>query len=178
MKFTYYYMTNFLNKQEIKKINSLVNKIGVPFHRQAPTVKTSTCHSFSFEKLGQIKDFKKALLWINREAFGFNLFSETIDPPIRNIYSHKHKGQYKWHFDAEAHTTNYTTKLTALFNLSEKPYKGGDFYLLDGKELLIKELSQPGTLFVFPSFYLHKVTPVTKGERITGTIFMTGPKWK
>ncbi len=178
MKFTYFFMKNFLNTKEIKKINSVAKRTGKPFHKSAPTIKTSTCTTFPYAELNKIKDFKSAILWINREAFGVDLYENINDPVVQNVYSSKHQGQYKWHFDSEPHQSNYTSKLTTLINLSEKPYQGGDFFIFDGKEVLIKELNEPGTLFTFPSFYLHKVSPVTQGERITGTIFMTGPKWK
>ena len=34
----------------------------------------------------------------------------------------------------------------------------------------------PGTVIAFKSYLLHEVTPVTKGERITLTYFIRGPK--
>ena len=181
MKFTYFFIKNFLNKKEIKKINSLINKVGKPFNKQAPTVKTSICHTIPYKEIHKIKDFKSIISWSNREAFALDLYEnifDTYDACVRNIYSSKLKGEYKWHFDAEPHQSNYTIKLTTLINLSEKPYEGGDFFIFDGKKDLIKEFKEPGSVLIFPSFYLHQVSPVTKGERITATIFVTGPKWK
>ena len=34
----------------------------------------------------------------------------------------------------------------------------------------------PGTVIAFKSYLPHEVTPVTKGERITLTYFIRGPK--
>ena len=73
---------------------------------------------------------------------------------------------------------NYAIKLTTLINLSVDEYEWGEFSLWDGGAVVIKPFKKPGTLITFPSFYLHKVNPVTKGQRISGTFFMTGPKWK
>ena len=68
--------------------------------------------------------------------------------------------------------------LKTLINLSEKEYEGGDLYIWWGEPLHVKEFSKPGSVLVFPSFMAHKVTPVTKGERITLAIWKKGPWWQ
>jgi len=37
---------------------------------------------------------------------------------------------------------------------------------------------EQGTLTIFPSFVLHKVTPVTKGERNSLVTWVTGKQFK
>ena len=66
-------------------------------------------------------------------------------------------------------------KLTCLLNLSEEPYEGGDFYLAVNKEKL--EFGS-GDGLVFTSLIAHKITPITKGERISLTYWGDGPAWK
>ena len=65
-----------------------------------------------------------------------------------------------------------------LINVSTKKYEGGDFYICAGKEKHIKELNEPGNILMLKSHLLHKVTPVTKGERRTLTIFLKGPSFR
>ena len=66
-------------------------------------------------------------------------------------------------------------KLTCLLNLSEKPYEGGDFYLtFDNKKIKFKS----GEALIFNSLIAHKVSPITKGERITLTYWGIGPVWR
>jgi len=178
MKFTYYYITNYLTKAEIKKINRQFNNHSKTFNKQAPTVKSSICTDMTYDKIKEIKDIRKTILLINREVFGFNIYESIEDKIIQNKYKASNRGQYKWHHDSEPLSKNYTLKLTALINLSEKPYEGGIFKLFYGKPIHVKEFDQPGSMIVFPSYFLHKVTPVTKGERISCTIFETGPWWK
>jgi len=179
MKYNYYFLKDFVNQKERQQINSLINEKGELFKEQATTVKTAVCHEIPYNLIHNIKDIKSAVNWINRQAFGVEVYSNIMtDNFIRNIYKSSNKGEYKWHFDAEPHDYNFTIKLTTLINLSENPYEGGEFFYWDGKPVAIPEYQEPGTLLTFPSFYLHQVTPVTKGERITGTFFMTGPKWK
>lgn len=181
MKFTYYIIENYLSNKQIKVINDLIDQKGKSFYSPSSTdkVKTSICHQIDYKLIECIKDIKGTINWINREAFGVDIYSQlNTDQFIRNIYADINEGEYNWHFDADPHSYNYTIKLTTLINLSNENYEGGEFLLWDGKPITIKQYQKPGTLITFPSFYLHKVNPVTKGKRISGTFFMTGPKWK
>ena len=60
--------------------------------------------------------------------------------------------------------------MAVLINLSE----GGD--LIVNKE--DTTFRMPGTIIAFKSHLPHEVTPVTKGERITLTYFINGPKFQ
>ena len=69
-------------------------------------------------------------------------------------------------------------KLSFSLQLSNpKEYKGGDFnlHLSSKKTTLLKE---QGTLLVFPSYVLHQVKKVTKGERNSLVGWVTGPPFK
>jgi PKHD-type hydroxylase len=69
-------------------------------------------------------------------------------------------------------------KFTSILNLSTKPYTGGELTLFLGNEVLVDMLNTPGSLIVFPSFYYHKVSKVTSGERCTLSSWWYGPNWK
>ena len=60
-----------------------------------------------------------------------------------------------------------------------KKYQGGDLKLHNGsdKDASIMSKAQ-GTLILFPSFILHEVTPVTKGERNSLVSWITGKPFK
>ena len=66
-------------------------------------------------------------------------------------------------------------KLTCLLNLSEETYEGGEFCLLSSNN---SQEFTSGMGLIFNSLIAHKVTPVTKGERITLTYWAEGPSWK
>ena len=86
--------------------------------------------------------------------------------------------EYNWHIDA-TRTDEEDVKFTILINLSEKKYKGGELqYWVNEKPHTIKELSHSGDIVMFRSFFLHKVTPIISGERITLSLFLTGPKFQ
>jgi len=176
MKFTYYFLNDYLNKEEIKKINDVFRDKPNNFHKKAPTTKTSTAKEISYDEIGKIKNIEYTISYLNRLVFGFDLYENIYDGVVQNKYTNK--GQYKWHYDGEPYDVNFTIKLTTLINVSEKKYTGGKFMIFDGKPLHVKEFDKPGTLICFPSFFLHRVTPVTKGERTTITIFKSGRWWK
>ena len=86
--------------------------------------------------------------------------------------------EYEWHKDAETFKAS-DIKLTALINISENSFSGGEFNLLNSKNVtLAPELSNPGSMIVFNSFILHKVDPIIKGTRKTLTFFAKGPAFK
>ena len=95
-----------------------------------------------------------------------------------NTYSSKNKGCYNYHADGSPYEKEYTLKLTVLLNLSTEKYKGGDFYIWDGEDVRIKQFNKPGALLVFPSYFPHKVTPVTEGKRTTLVLWKKGPWWR
>jgi PKHD-type hydroxylase len=47
-----------------------------------------------------------------------------------------------------------------------------------GKEFIVPEIKKSGNMIIFPSFFLHKVTPVIKGDRKTLTAWIAGPKFQ
>jgi len=178
VKFTYYYILDYLKPNEIKKINFSFKNKSNDFKQQATTVKTSQAVQMPYEELKKIKDVNYNILEINRTVYGFDLYENINDWVVQNTYHSRNQGEYKWHMDGEQYDKKYTVKLTTLINLSEKKYSGGKLFIFDDRPIEVKQLNKPGSLVVFPSFLLHKVTPVTKGTRITATIFKTGRWWK
>ena len=109
---------------------------------------------------------------LNKEVFGYDVYWDFhLDTLTYNVYGIK--GEYDWHIDAERKSCDM--KLTCLLNLSEEPYEGGEFYTIDNQE---EHKFTSGMGLVTTSLIAHKVTPVTKGERITLTYWATGPAWR
>tara|TARA_R110000803_G_scaffold18626_1_gene49461 strand:+ start:233 stop:832 length:600 start_codon:yes stop_codon:yes gene_type:complete len=91
---------------------------------------------------------------------------------------------YGYHMDSfyEGHRR----KLSMTVNLTEgREYGGGDLYFksidrnkLEVTEFTNKEFRSKGTLCVFPSYEIHKVTPVTKGTRYSLVLWSVGDPFK
>jgi len=178
----YYYWNNVLSKQEIKNINFLLDKHKKEkepiFAKAKESKKTSTVYpikiKFLKEKLNKI--FYNITL-VNQDRYGYDLYNFNDNDKLNyNIYE---KGEeYEWHTDGETFKAS-DIKLTILVNISESPFLGGEFNLLNSKDVnLVPELNNPGSMIVFNSFILHKVDPIIKGTRKTLTFFAKGPAFK
>ena len=106
--------------------------------------------------------------------FGFVTFPPNIwDTAMYNVYSGDTRGHYGQHSDLSRSWT-YDSKMTFLLNLSPDEYEGGDL-IVDNR---LTNFRKPGSVILFKSNLMHEVTPVTKGERITLTYFINGPKFQ
>ena len=88
---------------------------------------------------------------------------------------------YDWHIDTFLDTPNaFHRKLSVTVQLSNgDDYEGGDFQLRDGTgEGLDNSIYNRGSILVFPSFLLHRVTPVTSGTRKTLVAWFEGKRFK
>ena len=109
----------------------------------------------------------------NEEIFGYDIYWDFhLDALNYNVYGKN--GEYTWHIDAKD-TAVLDTKLTCLLNLSEETYEGGEFCTINSNE---KTKFTSGMGLIINSLITHKVTPVTKGERITLTYWAVGPSWR
>lgn len=85
---------------------------------------------------------------------------------------------YTWHSDyGTAEDERYTRKLSATILVTDpSEYEGGDLEFIDYHNNLVVAPRQKGSMIVFDSRVPHRVTPVTKGQRISLVTWMLGPK--
>ncbi len=112
----------------------------------------------------------------NRNSFGYDIYWDFhLETLTYNVYGVG--GEYGWHIDTNsAFLTPLDSKLTCLLNLSEETYEGGEFYTICDPNKKVEFTSGEG--LIINSLIAHKVTPVTKGERITLTFWAHGPSWR
>ena len=113
---------------------------------------------------------------INHDKFQFDLHH------IENLQYGKYKqdGHYTWHMDSGPNLPNHR-KLSFVLGLSDpNSYEGGELQInVNGSCDAPHAMKiRKGDLIVFPSFMSHRVTPVTKGERMTLVTWAVGPKFK
>tara|TARA_B110000196_G_C21010365_1_gene597557 strand:+ start:226 stop:858 length:633 start_codon:yes stop_codon:yes gene_type:complete len=110
----------------------------------------------------------------NRDIFGYDIYWDFhLEGLNYNVYGTG--GEYEWHIDVNNMIQPLDAKLTCLLNLSEEPYEGGEFCIVGGVTPI--EFTS-GMGLVMTSLIGHKVTPITKGERITLSYWAVGPSWK
>lgn len=97
---------------------------------------------------------------------------------------------YNWHQDhihKSDSSINDQRKISVVIPLSNSDeYEGGNLEFCDptasptNKENIINDdmFRQKGNIIVFPSFVYHRVTKVTKGQRLSMVMWVRGEKWK
>lgn len=97
-------------------------------------------------------------------------------------YDESYQGEYKDHQDVFwlNGDSKYHRKLTAVVQLTDpSTYEGGNLELCDAAIYPnAEEVRSQGTVFFFPSMFLHRATPVTKGKRYSLACWFEGPKWR
>jgi PKHD-type hydroxylase len=87
------------------------------------------------------------------------------------------KEHYDWHIDWGG-GNNKHRKLTVVAHLSdEEEFTGGRLQLTNNSSPLSANQAA-GTVTVFPTFLLHRVTPVTSGCRSAAVCWILGPAWR
>ena len=105
------------------------------------------------------------------DVFGFNEHMQYT------VYDGDKGGHYTWHMDMGS-SSNTPRKMTLVLQLSDpSEYEGGDLEIL-AKPTIDQVKKEKGLVAAFPSYVLHRVTPVTKGIRKTLVIWVTGPSFK
>lgn len=113
----------------------------------------------------------------NRTAFGFDL-TEFGESAQAARYGAEREGHFAWHSDIGKGTWAARRKLTVVVQLSDPAnYDGGALELWPAAQVETAP-RQRGLATVFPSFILHRVTPVTAGERFSLTLWAHGPAFR
>lgn len=136
-------------------------------------IKPNEHTSWIYERISNL------LLDNNQKHFQFDLDKlEHIQFTYYNANFGKNGGHYSGHVDTIIWNVPDNRKLSAVIQLSSPDeYEGG--------ELVIHHSANPMTIkkeksfaVTFPSYCLHEVTPVTKGERYTLVAWAHGPSFK
>jgi PKHD-type hydroxylase len=114
----------------------------------------------------------------NQEMFQFD-----IDYMPENIqyteYYGSDEGGYEWHMDIGSTDNMNLRKISITVQLSDSDeYEGGDLQLWMGGTQPYTAPRGKGNVIVFPSFMLHRVTPVTSGTRKSFVIWLGGGHYK
>ena len=105
----------------------------------------------------------------NSTNFRFNV--DRLEELTYVEYHGNNKGHYNWHVDGQIHMSRKISFSIMLSDPSE--FEGGDLILNDGTDHITKKVK--GRITFFPSFTLHRVTPVTSGIRRVIVSWVHGP---
>jgi PKHD-type hydroxylase len=112
---------------------------------------------------------------MNADSYNFDLTGFGEDIQLAS-YGEDRQGMYSWHKDMLEQ--GISRKLSLVLQLSNPDdYEGGELQILDRKDPMTVEKKR-GKICIFPSWTLHQVTPVTKGNRQSLVAWVSGPPFK
>jgi PKHD-type hydroxylase len=116
---------------------------------------------------------------INDMFYNFEL--NGYDSLQYTVYDGTEEGHYDWHMDMfmGQQKTEFLTRKLSFTMLLDGDFEGGAFQINTGKEKsAITVETRPGRAILFPSFVIHRVTPILKGTRKSLVAWCTGPKFR
>lgn len=131
----------------------------------------ASASSWIFDRMFQ------AVVDCNRQHFGFEIeeFAERMQV---SHYTAKHNGFFDWHIDIGNGRLAVKRKLTAVVQLSDTSAYDGGCLEANSNGSIKSASKQIGTIFILPSFVLHRVSPVLQGERFSLTLWSHGPAFR
>jgi PKHD-type hydroxylase len=173
-------LNQFMNENEINKLRTQMQKYHLQdgglgnYSRQSDYRRSKIIFitkTWEFAEIYlKIFDFVKK---INSETFKFNL-SEITSELQYTEYDESYQGHYDSHLDMGPGESS-NRKLSIVIQLSDPlEYEGGELQIFQGGNPRICDKSK-GSIIIFPSYLLHKVTPVTKGTRRSLVLWVSGP---
>lgn len=167
--------------------DALVALVGAHQLKDAGLVGGTTAHSIRRADIGWLDDMPQAA-WVmermmrlvsqaNHQAFDFALSDFGESPQVAR-YDAQRQGHFDWHSDIGSGPWAAKRKLTIVVQLSDPAaYEGGTLELRPDSNIHSPAREQ-GTAILFPSFVLHRVSPVTLGTRWSLTLWSHGPAFR
>lgn len=177
--FNYYYYTKAFTNEELSEIK----KIGDSFPKQKAAVGSGDDSLVSDYRVSEISWIPEQnnTQWLyekianyakeaNKEMWNFDIWGYHDSLQYTNYYGDG--GHYDWHADLGPGISN--RKLSVVLQLSDpSEYVGGDLQMNTGGSILTIP-REYGLLCFFPSFVLHRVTPLTSGLRTSLVTWLCG----
>ena len=111
----------------------------------------------------------------NNTIWNFDL--KSIIDNIQYTEYEGNGGHYDWHLDIGPGSISHR-KISVVIQLSEpNEYEGGDLQIMTGSEYVTIPKGK-GNVVVFPSFLLHRVVPLTSGNRKSLVLWIGGEHYK
>lgn len=183
---SYAFLDDAFTGEECRMIDSLGEKLCLSDAKVATTTgKELVNNTIRKNKLAWIHISKeteflyskisRAAAMLNAKYFGLNITGmyETLQYTLYN----ESGDHYGWHVDI--HPQSFVPrKLSVVVMLSDsREFRGGDLQLMTEQEPTTLA-NKKGRIYVFPSYVLHRVTPVTHGIRKTVVAWVGGEKFK
>ena len=120
------------------------------------------------------KKLSDAVLQANKERYDFDLVGYN---DYLQLTRYAEGEFFDWHLDFGTKAVS-TRKLSITIQLSdESEYEGGELQFMTNNKTVVAPKTK-GTAIMFPSFVMHRVTPITKGVRHSIVGWASGPSYR
>lgn len=127
-----------------------------------------------FSRLNEVIEYANNSLF-NFDLNGYDTFQYT---------EYRLNGEYNFHQDSSEfwnpsmnETETRKLSLSLVLNTPKVDFEGGEFETRTHSSDTVHE-SARGRIFMFPSYVVHRVSPVTRGIRKSLVVWVTGPKFR
>ncbi len=145
-------------------------------HNTHPDIRRSQVHWLDREQY----DWAYTKVWqaiqkVNKSSYGFDITNFEGRMQVTR-YHEVDQGHYTWHMDGGVKTANRKISLSVQLSRSDE-YEGGNigFFYTSQERFASRDR---GAIVTFPSWVMHRVTPVTKGVRYSLIAWIVGPRWR
>jgi len=181
----YYFFEKGFTDEELDKIYKDVANIQFinagtgPENNQDKSIRSSSVKWVPKNKeWGWLYDKMMAMIIeANDNVWNFDLYS-VLDDIQYTEYHATNDGHYGWHQDIGPGALS-TRKVSITVQLSgSDEYEGGELEYWKGGQDIQKAPRGKVVVFIFPSYMMHRVTPVTKGVRRSFVLWVGGGHYK
>jgi len=180
----YYYYKNVFNDQMIKELENMVHT-NYKFSKGRTGIAELGTDTDSYQTNNRdiayitpmpyskwLYDLLFPLaLEANEKLFHFDI--DIVTDPIHYVIYPEDGGHLDWHMDTGAYGVN-KRKIAMTVQLSDpSEYEGGEFEIWFGGQQSVIVPREKGDVICFPAFCMHRVRPITKGQRKC-LVFWTG----
>jgi PKHD-type hydroxylase len=174
----YAYWEKVFTKEECEKIIKIAKDKGFikgTTKNKSDVRQSKICWLYADDDLDWVfRKITDIVLNLNERFFKFDIFGLNEGLQFTNYKAPSDK--YGKHIDRVPDSV--IRKLSLSIQLTEpKEYEGGELFLYE-EEKGTEMKKEQGTLILFPSYILHEVKPVTKGERNSLVSWVTGKQFK
>ena len=115
---------------------------------------------------------------VNRRHFHLDI-DGCYEPAQLTYYDASMAGEYDWHVDGCPSDAGVPRKLSMSLLLNEpSEFIGGDFEVMSSSATPTTLSQRRGRAWFFPSYLLHKVSPVVSGHRKSLVLWVGGPQFR
>lgn len=123
-----------------------------------------------YNKIGTLAYKANEAMW----HFDISFMNEQVQ---YTEYDASYSGKYDWHVDFGAGVSSMR-KIAIVVQLSDpSEYEGGELQFYTTKHITTAP-REKGTVICFPTYFLHRVTNLTKGKRRSLVLWVSGTPFK